>query len=420
MKPSLLLALVASAGLGAIVGLVRQWSEQTDTSHLGEYSGVRTFTLWSVLGCIAAFLSDQYVPAVLPVTLAAVSAQFILRRAPTATEANRQGSTTFVAALVTVSAGALVYWQHRAEAVLVSALTSVLLGLKNPIHAWTRAFTETDIRATLQFVAITGVILPLAPNRDLGPFGAFNPYATWLMVVLVSGIGFVGYVAMRLSGPRVGLYLASVLGGISSSTAATLAFSRRSREDSANAPHYATAVIIACTIMLPRLIVAVSFVNRPLALHLLAPLGLMALPGLGYAVWNWRRHRERQSAGARPAISNPLGLTTAIGFGALFAVLNFAVKTAAHFDSLQRALSPLAFISGLGDVDAIALAVASRQGISPDLAVHAIILAAIANSLLKAGLAIWQGAESLRWPVAISMTLTIACGVAWFWFGPAE
>lgn len=418
MTPSLLLALVASAGLGAIVGLVRQWSEQAAKPHPGEYSGVRTFTLWSVLGCVAAFLSDRYVPAVLPVVLIAVSAQFVVRRIQSP-NSNGRGSTTFVAALVTVSAGALVYWQHQAEAVLVCALTSVLLGLKNPIHSWTRAFTETDIRATLQFVAITGVILPLAPNRDLGPFGAFNPYSTWLMVVLVSGIGFAGYVAMRLSGPRTGLYLASVLGGISSSTATTLAFSRRSRDDAADAPHYAIAVIIACVIMLPRLVVVVSFVNRALALRLLAPLGLMTLPGIGYALWNWRHRRERRSAGDRPTISNPLSLTTALGFGLLFAALNFGVKTAAHFDWLQRALSPLAFISGLGDVDAIALAVADRQGIPLELAVRAIILAAIGNSLLKAGLAIWQGAESLRWRVASSLALTIACGVAGFWFSPA-
>ena len=213
----LLLSLIASAGLGALIGLVRQWSEQLEKPHGVEYSGVRTFTFWCVLGCVAAFLSARYSTAVLPVVVAIIGIHYVTQIRLTES-GGAGGSTTFAASLLTVLVGALVYWQHHQEAVFISATTGVLLGLKARIHAWTRAFNSADIHATLQFIAITGVILPLVPDRDLGPFNAFNPFSTWLMVVLISGLGFAGYVAMRMLGTSAGILLTSLLGGLASST----------------------------------------------------------------------------------------------------------------------------------------------------------------------------------------------------------
>lgn len=415
----LMLAIIASAGLGAVIGLIRQWSEQSvDRTKRGEFSGVRTFTFWSVLGCVAAFLTDEFSPAVLPVILAIVGAHFVvpgLRPLPARGAARPPGTTTFAATLLTICVGALVAWQRREEAVLVSAITVVLLGLKHPIHAWTRAFTDTDIRATLQFVAITGVILPLVPNQAYGPFEGFNPYSTWMMVVLISGVGFAGYVLMRLLDARSGIFLTSLLGGLASSTATTLAFSKQSRDDPNNSTNYAMAVAVACSVMPPRVLIVVTFINAELGRQLIVPFALMLAPTIAYVAWIWWRSRTENPAATQPMISNPLSLLTAIKFAGLYAAISFLVKAAAHFDQLQGGLLPLSFVSGLSDVDAISLSIAgnlSSGTVASHLAAQGIVMAAVANSVMKAGLAGMFGSPTLRWHVVVLMAVTVACGVA--------
>lgn len=413
MSP-LMLSLIASAGLGAVIGLIRQWHEQSVEKETGEYRGIRTFTFMCMLGCVAAFLSDGYSAAIFPVVVVAVAAHAIFGPG---SATNAAGSTGFMATLLTLLIGALVAWDFHKEAVVIAALTVVLLGLKRPIHDWTRKFTEADIRATLQFVAITGVILPLVPNQAFGPFDGFNLHTTWMMVVLISAVGFAGYVLMRLLDARAGIVLTSLLGGLASSTATTLAFSRRSREDPVHSEHYALAVALACTVMLPRLLIVLSVVNASLAKQLLLPLGLMVVPGIACAAFVWWRHRGKRSASRQPEISNPLGLGTAIKFALLFAAINFGVKAAEHFGHLKQSLLPLAFVSGLTDVDAITLSIAKNlHGESADstLAAKAIILATIANSALKAGLAAAFGSAVLRRWVLVTMALVIGCGLAGF------
>lgn len=407
----LLLSTIAAAGLGASIGLIRQWSEQAGKAPPGEFSGLRTFTFWSVLGCVSAFLSSEYSAAVLPVVVAVVGIHLAMqaRRG----DDSAPGSTTFAATLLTLLVGALVQWEHGEEAMLVAALTVVLLGIKSPVHAWTKKFTEADIRATLQFVAITGVILPLVPNEDFGPYGGFNPYSTWMMVVIISGVGFAGYVLMRLLDTQAGIFLTSLLGGIASSTATTLAFSRRSREDPASAAYYAVGVAVACTVMLPRVLVVLGVINRELAMRLLLPFGAMAVPGIACVAFIWWRQRGEKHRGEQPAIGNPLSLMTAIKFAAIYAVISFLVKAATESGHLQNGLLPLAFVSGLTDLDAISLSVARNLNAGDGglgLAARAIVVAAIANSLLKGVLAVWLGRGALRWHIAIMMAATMAAG----------
>lgn len=414
-----MLALMASAGLGALIGLIRQWSEQAGRPQGAEYNGLRTFTLWSVLGCIAAFLSTTYSPALLPVVVAGIAAQLVVRQWAAGPGApGPGGSTTFAAAMLTLLVGALVYWRHHQEAVLISATTGVLLGLKSRIHAWTRGFTDADIRGTLQFIAITGVILPLVPNREFGPFAAFNPYSTWLMVVLISGLGFTGYVAMRLLGASAGIVLTSLLGGLASSTATTLAFSRRSREDPALSRHYSLAVVAACSMMLPRVLVALSVFNRDLAWHLLTPFAAMVVPAVGYGAWLRFSRRTHADPVAAPALTNPLSLLTAVKFALLYAGIAFLVKAAGSLEMLHSGLLPLSFVSGLTDMDAISLSVVgslNAGSISLTLAARAVLVAAIANSLLKAGLTIALGSPELRRHAGSVLVATALCGAAGWW-----
>lgn len=414
--PDLLILIVVSAGLGALIGLIRQWGEQSDDKP-GDFAGVRTHTFWAVLGCLGAFASEAHVPFALPIVLILVAAH-LLTQAIAPHDNASPGSTSFAGALLTIFCGALVFWEETKSAVVVAATTMVLLGMKQPLHNWTRTITAKDIRATLQFAAISGVILPLVPNRALGPYAGFNPFSTWLMVVLISGLAFAGYVAIRVVGARAGILLTGVLGGLASSTASTLAFSRRSKEDPALSEHYALAVVAACTVMLPRVLLATGLVNRQFALSLVVPFALMAIPGIGYAAWVWLRRHPQRRQGDTPELGNPLSLATAIKFAALYSLVAFAVK-AIRAEGWTEGLLPLSFVSGLTDMDAISLSIARDHGTeqaAPGLAAQAVVLAAVSNTLLKTSMGVALGSPGLKARIAIVLGATAAIGVAWMIF----
>jgi uncharacterized membrane protein (DUF4010 family) len=415
--PNLVTSIVVSACLGALVGLIRQWSDQKDSPGSEvDFGGVRTYTFWAILGCTGAFLADKAAGAVLPVLFAAVALHLTVLHFR-GSVGGHPGSTTFAASLLTCLLGTLVWWGQTQAAILVAATTAVLIGLKQPIHAWTRTFTVDDIRATLQFIAITGVMLPLVPDRNYGPFAAFNPYATWLMVVLISGLGFVGYIMMRLLGAKAGISITGVVGGLASSTATTLAFSRRSKDDPVLSASCALAVVIACTMMLARILVVVGVINRELAVSLIVPFVLMALPGLGFALWAWLFNRPADNNVETPHLHNPLNLGIAIKFAVIYAVVAFLVKAATHFD-LRGGLLPLSFISGLTDMDAISLLMANGRNdasVGSVLATQSVILAAVGNSVMKVGFALSLGSPALRRPVAVVLGLTILVGIGSLW-----
>lgn len=412
--PDLVRYIVVSAALGALIGLIRQWGEQADDQP-GGFAGVRTHTFWAVLGCLGAFANEAHAPFAFVAVLLLVSVHLIAQRAKVGGRPAAPGSTSLAGAMLTIFCGALTFWDETKSAIVVAATTMVIVGIKRPLHSWTRAITEKDIHATLQFVAISGVILPLVPNRDLGPYGGFNPYSTWLMVVLISGLGFAGYVAMRIVGPRAGILLISVLGGIASSTATTLAFSRRSREEPQLAEHYALAVVAACTVMLPRVLVATGLVNRDFALTLVAPFALMAIPGITYAAWIALRRHPRHQDGDTPRVGNPLSLSTAIKFATLYTIIGFAVN-AIRAEGWTRGLLPLSFVSGLTDMDAISLSMArDYRGDSEAAAIvsRAVVLAAVSNTLLKGGMAMTLGSRGMKPRIALVLGATAAIGVAW-------
>jgi uncharacterized membrane protein (DUF4010 family) len=418
MLPPLLGPIFASAGLGALIGLIRQWSEQTEHNGKTDFGGVRTHTLWAILGCLGAVASREFTPLALPVIITVVAAHLVVASARHG-DAGSPGSTSFAASLITLFIGALVAWDHTQTAVVVAALTMVVLGIKQPLHNWTRAFTPADIRGTLQFVAITGVILPLVPNRTFGPFDAFNPYSTWLMVVLISGLGFSGYIAMRIFGTRAGILVTSLFGGLASSTASTLAFSRRSREEPKLSRDYAFAVVVACTVMLPRVVIVVFLLSPALALRIWPAFAAMAVPALIYGVWHlWFAPRSDKTTVASPAMSNPLSLVTAIKFALLYAIIAFLVKAATALE-LQSGLLPLSFISGLTDVDAISLSMANNlrsATVTLELAASAVVIAAVANSLLKAVLAASLGSPLLRLRAGSVLVATAVVGTAAMFF----
>lgn len=404
-----LLALLVSGSLGALIGLERQWEHQHEGRPVA--AGVRTFALWGLLGAICAHLSGTFSPAVFVAGLVILGAWLTLflfrgRRDKSA------GFTTIATGLLTYLLGGLVVAGAAREALVVAVISLLLLAGQRSLHAWSQHITPDDARMALQFLAITGAVLPLVPDQDLGPYGAFNPRSVWLMVVIVSGLGFAGYVAIRLLGSSRGMLLTGLAGGLASSTATTLSMARMSREREDLSGDCALAIVLACTVMLWRVAALVAAIQPALAFALLPEFLVMSAPGAIFAVIQLRRKRDETVQGG--SYKNPLSLKIALQFGAMYAGVVFVVKVAAAWFG-GAGLLIASFLSGLTDLDAIALTLANLLrdgGVDAKLAMSGVVIATIANSLLKAGMAGVLGSRRLRPRILAVLGSTALLGAA--------
>lgn len=412
MENEVFINLIFSGCLGALIGLVRQWQTLDEGRPEREFAGIRTFALWALLGATGGTLAMQGYDWMLPLPLVLVALHLIFNNQLTSRD-HSANYTTFAAALLTYLAGAIAATGSYQWSVMLAGATALIIGLKRPIHHWSERITKTDIRHFLQFLAITGVILPLVPNQTFGPFDAFNPRNTWMMVILISGLGFLGYVLMRLLGARSGIALTGIVGGLASSTATTLAFSRQSKANPDLSAEFALAVVLACSVMVVRVGFIIFVIVPELFAVIWVALLLMTVPGLLYWLWFQLRGKLGPSDIEQPKISNPLSLSIAIKFALIYTVVNFLVKAASNMD-LADGLLAVSFLSGLTDVDAISLSMANsaREGsVGFVLAAQAVVVGAIANTILKGGLALGMGSRVYRLHIAVVLGIVALTGI---------
>ena len=417
--PDLLKALLVSASLGALLGLERQWSGQRENPASDTLAGARTFALWAALGTLCAWFAEQHQAGFFLAGFAGMNvflALFLYRRAAHDRDI---GLTTGAVGLATYLLGGLVWHGQSKAAVVITVTMVVLLASKEWVHRLSRKFSRADVYQALQFAAVTGIVLPLVPDHPYGPYGAFNPFKIWLMVVLVSGLGFAGYVAVRIFGEDRGIAMTGLLGGLASSTATTLAMSRQSRAWPETGRVCALAVVLACSVMLGRVALLVGVVSPPLLMRAAPGLILTALPGLLFAAWSWRHFlRPPGSPLSSPSeVRNPLSLRMALQFAILYALVVLLVRWA-QTGFGGAGLYAASFFSGLTDLDAISLSLAQMQksgSVTAEQVVRALLVAAGANSLLKAGMAVSLGGPSMRRTVVLVLGATTACaaGAAW-------
>jgi uncharacterized membrane protein (DUF4010 family) len=405
-------ALLVSASLGALLGLVRQW--EYEHGHPGETAkaGLRTFTAWSLFGCAAGILAQATTPMTLALSLAAFT---LIMGAVHIADGEKEtlGLTTFSISLVTFALGALAAYAEYEAAMVLGVGAMLILGSKTWSHAWTRRWQETDLRSLLQFAAITGLVLPLAPNEDMGPEHAFNPFKIWLMVVYVAGLGFFGYVAIRWLGERAGIFLTGLAGGLASSTATTVSMSRQSKTAPTQEASFALAALLACTVMLVRLLVLLVTVDVTLAGAMILPFVGMAVPSIVVSIMQWRRAARVKNVDA-PKMNNPLSLTLALKFGVLYAVVGFLVKFATNHLSAGW-VYVVSFVSGLEDAAPITLSTAhavSTGALSLPVAARCVLLGALANTLMKAVLAAAFGSSGFRRAIGWSLGAVFVAGTA--------
>lgn len=408
--------LVVSISVGALIGLIRQWSDEHEDAHIESSAGVRTFSLWSLLGFLSAYVHEVHAGFFFPVSFATFGIFLIAGNLLDKEDHKGFGLTSYTAAILTFLVGALVFWQQLRAAIAIAVTIGILLASKPFVHRWTNRLTNEDIMSLLQFLAVTGLILPLVPDKGFGPLTAFNPYTIWLMVVLISGLGFVGYVAIRLLGTQAGITVTGLAGGLASSTATTLALARNSRDTPQIAATLATGIVIANTVMIGRVAVIILAINQDLFIRLVPPLLIMGLPTSIYLIWKFFLSKKGKEQVDLPKLSNPLSLKLAIKFALLYGIIVFLVKAVSVWGG-GTGFYPIAFLSGLTDMDAIALSLANEhntQSLSLDLAAGGIVIGALANSIFKTGLGTTLGHVHIRKPLLIGMVPMILSGVVGF------
>jgi uncharacterized membrane protein (DUF4010 family) len=304
-------------------------------------------------------------------------------------------------------------------AIGTAVVVAVLLDLKPILHRGLRLIQPAELNALLQMGVLSAVVLPLLPDAGYGPYAALNPYQLWLAVILIAGISLLGHAAARWRGETQGLLWAGLLGGLASSTAATLALSRAARERPASESAAAAAAIVAaCGVMFLRMaVVAVA-----LAPSKTAGLGVfmvvMAAAAFLFAAWQW----PRKAAAAEPAspvepTRRIFDLPTALGFGLILAVVAILVRAA------REALGTggiylVAFVSGFADVDAILVSsvqLLARGDLPLEATAIALVLASCANMVTKAGMAWGIGGRALGARVAAGYLAIAAAGLAAAW-----
>lgn len=390
--------LAYALAIGALVGIEREKHRILNLSSLG---GVRTFMLLALLGAVSTWLGQtlQHIwlePAVFLMVALLILAAYLRkqREEPVAT-----GLTTELSALLVFLLGGAVMHGFAEIAVALAIATSAILAFKQPLHGLVDKIGNDDLFAGLKLLIATFIVLPLLPDHALDPWQAFNPYKIWLLVILISLLSLIGYIATRLLGPARGTAVAGIAGGLVSSTAVSLSFARLSQQSQQHDQQddaLACGILLAWTVMSVRVLLMVGIVYLPLFYQLWPSISAMALVTLALSGYFFRRAPQLQ-ANTASSVSNPFSLWAATQFGLMFALVLLVVKLTEHFAPAEG-LYLVAAIAGTTDVDAITLSMAqyAQQAGLVQIAAKALIIAVLSNTLVKTVMVSTLGSPGLR------------------------
>jgi len=376
--------------LGAVVGLEREHISQT--KGFKAFAGIRTYSLIGSIGVLLSVVEGYSIELFLMIA-AAVVGLLIATYVTSTIKLAGVGATSEVAAIVVLIVGYLVGLGEFTMATIITVATFLLLYVKKPLHYFARVVKKEEMHSIIQFIVIALIVLPLLPNQTFGPYDALNPHLIWLMVVLISGISFAGYLGMKLFGAGKGISVTGFLGGLISSTAVAFSFSKNSKVYKAITNPFVFGMVIASAAMFFRVLLEVLIVNRDLLSVLWIPLVITGAFGLliSFLIWYfWLRHENKKTGkGTEVKTGKPLDLVGALKFGVLFAVI-LLVSKAADAEFGEKGIYVTSIISGLVDTDAISVSLANlaKDEISHTTAAIGIGLAALSNTMVKAFVAL--------------------------------
>jgi uncharacterized membrane protein (DUF4010 family) len=417
-EPFASLAVALAAGL--LVGFEREQSSDEEGGDRATFlGGARTYPLFALFGATAALLSRQLGSAPLLLALGGTLGFLLVSYADDVRNGRGHGLTTEGAFLLTFCLGALAASQGvleplRERALVVGSLAVVatlLLSVKPALHGLVHRASRQDVFATLKFLLVAVVALPLLPDQAMGPLGALNPFHLGLMVVFIAGIGFAGYLAIRLLGAGRGMLLTGLIGGLVSSTAVTLTFSGRAKEEPRLGPSCARAVTLASAIMFGRVVLVVAVLDFDLARRIALPLGAAFVVGLLISWLMVRRTKSVELSSTEVTFANPFELSQALKFGLLFAGVLLASKAAVTFLG-DAGTYATGVVAGSTDVDAIALSMArlAKAGLPVNVAATTILLGVASNTIVKAVMAVVVGGGGFGRQIAPAFAAMLAVG----------
>lgn len=407
-----------SLSLGLVIGIERERALADRAPHLP--FGSRTFTLLALLGTLTAHLGSTPVAIVIALTAGAL---IVVAYARTASREGGHGvgATTEVAAAVVFGLGYLAHSQMMLT-LMLAVIVLLVLALKPRIHEFAHeGLTPAEVNAALTFLVISFVALPLLPDRTIDPWGLVNPFRLWLLFVLIAGIGFAGYIAVRAFGTARGFAVAGFFAGLVSSTAASLALSEKSRPRPDWIPTLATGIVLANVASAAAQLLVVSLANPAMLADAVPVIGAPVLTGAVltalYIAWRRAPHTVSEPGSALEAGGSPLALRPAATFAVGIAVLLAVVGLAERYFGSSGVLVTAA-IGGSADVHAMTLAVATLAGkgdLPVDTALQAMVLGFEANMAVKLGIVAWAGGMPLvrrTAPPMIAMMVAAAAALA--------
>jgi len=383
-------------------------------SDLDDTMGLRTFAVLSLLGFAAALVSER-TPYVAPVALGTVGLLIIAMYV----RAHHLGFgiTSEVAALATCGLGMLCHGTPHLAGVLGIVLTAIL-SAKPLTHALAKKARRVELTDTLKFLVVVAILLPLMPNRALDPYGAFNPYKVTFLVVLISGIGYVGYFLTRMLGAQRGLGITGLIGGLTSSTAVTAAMAAQAKEEPSLRSACAFATVAANATMFIRVLVVVGLLDWELMLRLAWAIGTMGAVAAAAAALLWlnsnQKGAEEEGSSDRVKLKNPFSVGPALKFAGFFVVILLVARLAKQFLG-DQGLTLAAAVSGLADVDAITLTIAEQTAAGTllrEVGAIGITIAVVSNSFVKSGIAWYSGGWGFGKLVGACLLAATGAGLA--------
>lgn len=402
----LIVKFLISIAIGALIGLERERKNQPN-----EFAGLRTFILIAILGTLSAyitqFFSNFIIISFIGLVILISIGYFVVTRLN-----GDFGLTTEIAAILTFLLGVLCFMDEGLQiAPILAIIITTLLAAKTFLHRFARHISEKELLSTLKFLIVAFVILPVLPNQTIGPLNVFNPYQIWLMVVFISAISYTGYILMKLIGPERGLGLTGLIGGLVSSTAVTTSMASRVKESNFLMRASIFATLIASSMMFLRILFEVSVINSSLLPLLSAPMLVMGILGIIISIIIWRNVKEKDMV-PNIKIENPFSLKPALIFGALFLGVLIMSKIANLYLG-SGGVYLASIISGVADVDAITISMSllAPTSISYNVAVTAITLAAISNTIFKFFIALFLGTQKFGRNIGLIFSLIILAGL---------
>ncbi|MEY4238137.1 MAG: hypothetical protein RL339_738, partial [Pseudomonadota bacterium] len=393
--------------LGLLVGIERGWT-QRDQAAGSRFAGIRTFGLLGLAGGLGGALQAAF-PVLSSILLAATAVLVVMgywrsTRGRAAAPPAISGTASLVG-LLTMACGFVAGAGGHALASAATGVMVLVLAMRHQLHDWVRSLEEREVLAIAHFALISLVILPLLPDTAMGPLAAWRPRQIWLVVVMVCGFSFLGYIAARRLGASKGTLATAAAGAVVSSTAVTASLAGRLRDRSGDAAMLNSGIALASAVMFARVMVLVG----ALAPFALAMLLVWALPGMAVSLtgaWLLGRHQASAAANGEAALPlrNPFALGPALILAALVMVLSVAARWVMERYG-DAGLATVLALSGMLDVDSAIITMGNLPTgtVDPRLAALILMPPVLLNTLIKAGTAIgvagwqqaWRGAAVL-------------------------